>query len=408
MKKEYDIIIAGGGIIGSVMALALVENGLTVALVDETSQKIKRKDKFDGRAYAISTTTVQMLSILGLWQDIEGSAQKILDMKVSDGIAGRGASPFYMHFDHNDLEFGPIGYMVEDRILKRTLLQKVLHNNKITKVFGSRIINHVVNVNCVGAHLENGLVISGKLLIGADGRKSAVGERSRIKRNVFDYRQTSIVCAVSHERHHSGEAHQFFMPSGPLAILPLQNNISSIVWTEKNQKADYLRYQAEADFLKELKLRFGSFRGEISLESKPYFFPLSLSISTSLISERIALVGDAAHSVHPIAGQGLNLGMRDVASLAEIVILARRRGEDYGKKYALERYSAWREFDRTTLYSFTHIVNKTFSNNSILLRTARGIIMSAINNNTSIRTKLIKQASGHGDGLPLLMSGRKI
>ena len=215
MKKKYDIIIAGGGIIGSAMAVALGENGLKVALIDEISPEIKKSDKFDGRAYALSTTTVQMLSILGLWHEIVPKAQEILDMKVSDGMVGKGASPFYMHFDHNDLEAGPIGFMVEDRILKGILLKKVLRNNNITEFFGTKIVNHLVSFNLVEVHLENGLEISGQLLIGADGRRSAVASRSGIKRNIFDYKQTSIVCAVSHERDHLGEAHQLFMPSGP-------------------------------------------------------------------------------------------------------------------------------------------------------------------------------------------------
>ena len=408
MTKTYDIIVGGGGIIGSVTALAFAKHGLTVALVDEKLVNAKKNIEFDSRAYALSRTTINMLCVLGVWKDLVKIAQPILDMKVSDGVAGRGVSPFYMHFDHRDMEAGPIGYMVEDRFLKSSLWDSISRNTNISKFFGYKIINQNVNSRLIEVQLENKRKIFGKLLVGSDGRRSTIAERSGIKRNTFDYGQTSIVCAVSHERDHLGEAHQFFMPPGPLAILPLKNRISSIVWTEKSEEASHLKTLSDAKFLKELKPRFGNFRGQISLKGARYFFPLSLSISKKLVVERVALVGDSAHVVHPIAGQGLNLGMRDVASLVEIITIARRCGEDFGTTDVLVRYSTWRDFDRLTLYSFTHLVNKVFSNDSMIIRTLRGIGMGAINNIPGIRRALMEEASGHGEGLPLLMSGRRI
>ena len=408
MKKTYDIIIGGGGIIGSVTALALAEQGFCVALVDEMPTNKETGLKFDGRAYAFSLTTVKMLRVLGIWKDLVNTAQPILDVKVSDGIAGSGASPFYMHFDHRDMESGPIGYMVEDRFLRRMLYKRLMSNKKVVTFFGSKILNQAVKPGHIEVRFEDSSIILGKILIGSDGRRSLIGERSGIKRNIYNYRQTSIVCSVSHEKDHLGEAHQFFMPAGPLAILPLKNNISSIVWTEKNVKADQLKTLTDESFLEELKLRFGNFRGRLSLEGKRFFFPLELSISKRLVSERVALIGDAAHAVHPLAGQGLNLGMRDVASLVEIITLAHRCGEDYGRLDVLNRFSNWRDFDRLILYSFTHIINKIFSNDSIVLRTLRGIGMTTINNTPIIRKSLMKEASGLGHELPLLMLGRPI
>ena len=275
-------------------------------------------------------------------------------------------------------------------------------------IFESKILTQHVDSRYISVHFKNKTTICSKLLVGADGRNSLIAQKSGIKRNIVDYQQTGIVCAVSHEKDHLGEAHQFFMPTGPLAILPLQNRVSSIVWTEQNAKLNYLEALNDEDFLEELAIRFGKFRGPIGLKGRRHFFPLSLSIAKTLVTQRVALVGDAAHAVHPLAGQGLNLGMRDVASLAEIVTLARRCGEDYGMNEVLLRYSNWRDFDRLTLYSFTHIINKIFSNESVILRALRGLGMGAINNIPAIKKGLMKEASGQGKELPVLMTGRKI
>ncbi len=408
MTKTYDIIIGGSGIIGSAMAIALATNGLTVALVDQTSVDNTKRPKFDGRAYALSPSTVKMLSVLDIWEKLSKTVQPILEMQVFEGTSGRGVSQFHINFDYNDMESGPIAYMVEDRFLKAVLMEGISSNKRISHFFGSKIVDQRVNKGHVEVRLSNKSLLLGKLLVGSDGRQSEIGERSGIKRNIFNYRQTSIVCAVSHEKNHSGEAHQFFRPAGPLAILPLQNKISSIVWTETNEKADQLRKLSDDDFLKELATSFGSFRGQISLKGERYFFPLLLSISRKLISQRVALIGDAAHAVHPLAGQGLNLGMRDVASLTEIIVQARRCGEDYGTIHVLKRYSTWRDLDRLTLYGFTHMVNKAFSNDSLVLKTLRGIGMTAINNVPFMRRALMNEASGYGNDIPSLMAGRKI
>ena len=408
MEKTYDIIIGGGSIIGSMMALALADQGLKIALIDANPISLKPELDFDGRAYALSLSTFKMLSSLKIWDNLRQSAQPILDIKVSDGIAGHGASPLHMHFDHREMESGPIGYMVEDRFLRRALIEKLLSNKTISTFFENKIVSQTLKPGYIKLELENRSTLLGKLLIGSDGRKSMIAEQSGINRNFHNYQQTSLVCAVSHERDHLGEAHQFFMPAGPLAILPLINGRSSIVWTEKSELADQIKMLSDGDFLKELQIRFGNFRGQICLQGRRYFFPLSLSIAKAIVSKRVALIGDAAHALHPVAGQGLNLGMRDVASLAEVIILAFRRGEDFGAPDVLSRYSNWREFDRLTLYGVTHTVNKLFSNHSLALRALRGIGMAFINNLPTLRRSLMREASGLGDDLPSLMAGRKI
>ena len=215
-----------------------------------------------------------MLSSLNLWDDLRQSVQPILDIKVSDGIVGHGASPLHMHFDHSEMESGPIGYMVEDRFLRQVLVEKLLCYKTISTFFGNKIVSQVLLPGKIILGLENKTMILGKILIGSDGRKSMIAERSGIKRNFYDYKQTSLVCAVAHEKDHFGQAHQFFMPSGPLAILPLIKGRSSVVWTEKSEKADQIKTLADQDFLKELKVRFGDFRGQISRQGRRYSFPL--------------------------------------------------------------------------------------------------------------------------------------
>jgi 2-octaprenyl-6-methoxyphenol hydroxylase len=246
------------------------------------------------------------------------------------------------------------------------------------------------------------------MLVAADGRGSQVAARAGITRTGWGYRQTSLVAAVEVERDHAGIAHQMFFAEGPLAILPLPDRRVSIVWTEAEARAAALSAGSEEAYLAALRPRFGSFLGEIALAGKRYSYPLGLSLANAIVGERLALVGDAAHGIHPLAGQGLNLGLRDVAALAQVLAEARRRGEDIGAPDVLERYRHWRQFDIAALAATTDAINRVFSNNNPLLRLGRTLALGAIDALPGPRRALIKAAAGVSGDLPLLLQGRSL
>jgi len=256
--------------------------------------------------------------------------------------------------------------------------------------------------------LEDGREISARLLVGADGRQSGVAQRAGIRRDIWDCGQTALVCAVEHELPHDGVAHQFFMPSGPLAILPLQGNRASIVWSETHARAAEIAALDDAGFLDALRPCFGDFLGKVELAGARFSYPLNFSLAQSLTGERMALVGDAAHGVHPIAGQGLNAGLRDVGALAEIVVDAHRRGEDFASKLVLDRYHQWRRFDRTTLAMTMDAFNRLFSNDNTLLRGLRGLGMGVVNALPHLRRSFMREAAGLTGDVPRLLRGKSL
>ncbi|MBV1926799.1 MAG: FAD-dependent monooxygenase, partial [Rhodobacteraceae bacterium] len=339
---------------------------------------------------------------------IADKSQPMLEIKVTDGHAGKGPSPFFIHFDHAEIEEGPMGYMVEDRHLRRAFLEAMQVEPRITQISGKTVVAQHLDSTGVSVTLNDGQVLTGRLLIGSDGRKSGTAQRAGIKRTGWDYGQTALVCAINHELPHNGIAHQFFMPPGPLAILPLPGNQSSIVWSEKTETAAQINNLDDADYLRALRPRFGDFLGEISLAGKRFTYPLNLTIANSFIADRMALVGDAAHGMHPIAGQGLNAGLRDVAALAEVLTLAEQRGEDIGSPAVLARYQQWRRFDTASLAMATDVCNRLFSNDNPILRMGRDLGMGLVNSLPGLRRGFIREAAGLSGDLPDLMSGNKI
>ena len=405
MQTDCDILIVGGGLNGPALALALAQGGLRVTVADARSAQARAERGFDGRAYALALASVRVLQALHVWPALEAQAQPILGIRVSQGRTGQGAFPLTLGFDHAEIEEGPMGQMVEDRHLYAAFLDAMQAEPGITLKNGVRVVAQDTEGPLARATLDTGEEISARLIVGCDGRDSQVAQRAGIRRWGWDYGQTALVCAVAHERPHGGVAHQLFLPGGPLAILPLPGNRSSVVWSESRAVAEAIAPLDAAGWLEHLRPRFGGFLGDIALEGARFAYPLRLSIAEDFIAPRLALVGDAAHGVHPIAGQGLNLGLRDVAALAEVVIEAARRGEDIASPLVLERYQQWRRFDVVSLALGMDMVNRLFSNDSSLLAVLRGLGLGAVNALPMLRRLMIREAAGLNAAQPRLMQG---
>ena len=405
MALESDILIVGGGLNGPALALAIAQAGFSVTIIDALPVDTRTDPGFDGRAYALAIASRRLLAAIGVWNRVAANAQPMLEIKVTDGRAGEGPSPWMLHFDHVEIEEGPMGHLVEDRHLRRAFLDAMAAQPGITHLAGETVVAQEVGPGGVTITLASGRTLSGAVLVGSDGRSSGTATRAGIKRMGWGYGQTAIVCAVSHEKPHGGVAHQFFMPHGPLAILPLTGNRSSIVWSETETRAAEIMALDDAGFLNALRPAFGSFLGQITLAGDRFTYPLGLTLAQSFVAPRVALVGDAAHGVHPIAGQGLNAGLRDVAALAQVLTEARRRGEDIGSVQALTRYQEWRRFDTATLALATDTFNRLFSNDNAFLRGLRDLGMGAVNAVPSLRRTFIREAAGLSGDLPKLMRG---
>ncbi|PWE35826.1 2-octaprenyl-6-methoxyphenyl hydroxylase [Pelagicola sp. LXJ1103] len=403
MSTKTDIAIVGGGLNGPALALALAQAGFDVTVIDALPEPVRKNAAFDGRSYALAHASTRLLNAIGIWEGIADRTQPMLEIKVSDGRAGMGPlSQFYLHFDHTELEEGPMGHMCEDRILRRAFLDAAKAEPRITLISNDQVVAQNTN-GPARLTLASGAEIEAQLIVGSDGRGSGTAERAGITRTGWGYGQTALVVAIAHAKPHHGIAHQFFMPPGPLAILPLPGNMSSIVWSETDETAARFAALDDADFLHVLRPRFGDFLGDISLAGKRYTYPLSLSIATAFVAKRVALVGDAAHGVHPVAGQGLNAGLRDVAALTQVLSEARMRGEDIARADVLARYARWRRFDVATLALTTDASNRLFSNDNPLLRLGRDLGMGAINAVPGLRRKIMREAAGLTGDLPALM-----
>ncbi|MCJ8140612.1 FAD-dependent monooxygenase [Falsirhodobacter halotolerans] len=403
MKTQADIVIVGGGLNGPPLALALAQAGLSVVVIDARPAPDRAERGFDGRAYSLALASRRLLGAIGVWERVADRVQPIARIRTGDGQVGFGASPFVLTFDQAEIEDGPMGFMLEDRFLYAAFRKAMEAEANITLLSGETVVAQRGGE----VTLASGPRIAARLIVGCDGRGSGVAARAGIARRGHDYGQTALVTAIAHDRPHDGVAHQLFLPSGPLAILPLPGNMSSIVWSETRGLAEAIHALPDAEYLQALRPRFGDFLGEIRLAGARFTYPLSLSLAERFVAPRVALVGDAAHGVHPLAGQGLNLGLRDVAALAEVVIQAARRGEDIGATDVLERYQRWRRFDTTAMALGMDAMNRLFSNDNPALRLVRDLGLGAVNALPGLRRRFIRQAAGVAGDVPVLLDGRR-
>ena len=403
MEHDCDIAIVGGGLNGPALALAAAQVGLRVIVLDATSHKPRKNAEFDGRAYALALASKRLMAAVGVWENVAQDAEPMLNIRVSDGRAGVGASPFFMDFDHAELEEGPMGYMVEDRHLRYALQAAMQTSPLIEYRLATRVTGQSTGPEGVTLSLANNQKITTRLLVGADGRQSGTAARAGITYTGWQYSQTALVCAVEHDRPHGGVAHQFFMPAGPMAVLPLSARRSTVVWSEKTDSAAVIKTLDDAAFLDVLRPRFGDFLGDIALTGGRFSYPLGMMIAKSYIAPNVALIGDAAHGVHPIAGQGLNAGLRDVAALIQVLSEAKQRGEDFASQPVLARYQLWRRFDATALAVATDGFNRLFSNDNPILRLGRDLGMGMINAMPKVRRGILREAAGLTGDLPDLM-----
>ena len=409
MTWDSDILIAGGGLNGPALALALARNGLSVTVIDARPAPARGEVGFDGRAYALAIASRRLLEGIGVWPLVATKAQPMVKIKTTDGRVGQGPSPLFLTFDSGEIEEGPMGFMLEDRHLYAAFQQAMAETPGITCLPGETVVAQEVTATGVSVTLVSGRVLTGRVLAGCDGRGSGTAARAGIRRQGWGYGQTALVTAIRHERDHQGIAHQFFMPEGPLAILPLAGgHHSSIVWSETDSNAAAIQALDDTGYLAALRPRFGDFLGEIELAGARFTYPLSLSLAERFVAARLALVGDAAHGVHPIAGQGLNLGLRDVGALAQVLVEAARRGEDIGAVDVLERYQVWRRFDSTALALGMDAVNRLFSNDNPVLRLGRDLGLGLVNRLPGLRRGFIRQAAGLTGELPRLLAGQAI
>jgi 2-octaprenyl-6-methoxyphenol hydroxylase len=407
---DADVILSGGGLVGQTLALALDQAGLSVAVIDASKPSDTLAPAFDGRAFAIAFASYRMWRVLGLGEQLDQVAQPIEQIMVTDGKLGRGPSLLHLHFDRAEMRDTdePLGLMLEARHVRMALDSAVKARPSIKMIQPMSV--SAIERDPAGATvtLADGRKLRAPLLVGTDGRRSFVRGAVGIRTIGWDYPVTAIVATIAHEKPHEAVAHEFFLPNGPFAILPLKGNRANIVWAEPRAAAEALLKMNEPDFLAELRKRFGDFLGELSLEGPRFGYPLSLQLAERMIDQRAVLAGDSAHGIHPLAGQGLNLGLKDCAALAECIADGVSLGLDPGDVSILERYQRWRRFDNVTMALGMEFFDKLFSNDIKPVRAVRTLGLAAVNAAGPARRFFMKYAGGGAGDLPKLLRGESL
>ena len=406
MTSERSIIIGGGGFAGLALAIALRQGLGSQTPIIVADPALATRPSRDPRATAIVAACRRLFEVIGAWDGVAAKAQPILDMVITDSKLEDATRPVFLTFGGDVAPGEPFAHMVENGDLIESLT-RCAEAAKID-LRATAVTSYDARPDGITVTLGDGTVIEGALLVAADGARSKLRERAGIVTHGWDYNQSGIVVTVGHERDHEGRAEEHFMPAGPFASLPLTGKRSSLVWTESRAEAARIVALGDDDFHRELEQRFGLHLGEIKALDKPRAFPLTYFVARSFIGERLALIGDAAHVIHPIAGQGLNLGLKDVAALAEVVVDAARLGIDVGQADVLERYQRWRRFDTMAMGVATNSLNFLFSNKSTLLRSLRDIGLGLVDRAPPLKNILIRQAAGLSGDVPRLLRGETL
>ena len=411
-----DVIIAGAGPVGATLGLALASAGLTPILVDPQPFEAQIAPTFDGRAWAIGFSSFRQWRTLGLSEALGPHAQRIEQILVTDGrgpgaaAAGRSL-PAFLRFDAAEIadrsDGEALGYMVENRVVRAALAEAV-NRVGLQVLAPARVAAVTFGPGAAEVALEDGRRLAAPLVVGAEGRGSVVRTAAGVETLGWSYGQNGVVATVALERDHQGVAYEYFLPSGPFAILPLTGRRASLVWTESTRRGEALRGARDEVFHAHLRRRFGDFLGHVEAVGPRFVYPLAIQLAADLVAPRTALVGDAAHAIHPLAGQGLNLGLKDAAALAEVLAEAARLGEDIGSGAVLERYARWRRLDNLAVSLACDGFNRLFSNDNPALRLARGAGLAAVNRIGPARRFLMQEAGGALGDLPKLLRGQSL
>jgi len=400
---KSDVLISGAGVVGMTLAYSLASHGVHVSIVDTLDVEKSLNNEFDGRSYAISYAPYVMLKTIGLWDKIGVEAQPIKEIHVTDGDC-----PVFLHFDQKELGDGPLGQMVEVRHIRAGLYDAIKDHKNITLMSPDSISAVENHADHTYVEFKSGKTLKTSLVIGAEGRGSTLRTQNDIKVRVWDYKQTGIVTTVEHELDHQGIAHEKFFASGPFAILPLKGNQSSIVWCEPPDLAKTIMGLSERSFNAELTKKFGTFLGEVKSLGERWSYPLTMQLADQYTATRFCLIGDAVHGIHPIAGQGFNLGLRDIAALSEVLVDAHKLGGDFGSELVLERYVDWRRTDNNILALSMDGLTRLFSNDNAVISFARRAGLAAVEEMPEVKKFFMKHARGTVGKLPKLLKGEPL
>jgi len=406
LPSRADVVIAGGGFAGLALALAL-RQGLGDAFRIVIADPAFAADaKPDLRASAIAAAARHLFEALGVWGKVSASAQPITDMVVTDSKLKDAVRPVFLTFAGELEEGQPFAHMVENAPLVAALAAKARAQG--IDLRATAVTQYELRQGRTVVSFGDGSVTHATLLVAADGARSRVREQAGIATHGWSYGQSAIVTTVAHERDHNGRAEEHFLPAGPFAILPLTGKRSSLVWTETDAEAERILALGDEDFHAELERRFGLHLGDLKVAGARRAYPLGLFIARSFVAERVALVGDAAHVIHPIAGQGLNMGLKDIAALAEAIVDAARLGLDVGGADVLERYQRWRRFDTMAMGVATDGLNRLFSNESDILRLMRDVGLGVVDRMPGLKSFFIREAAGVTGDVPKLLKGEAL